>query len=145
MAQGDFTMTVTTIATVKTTVHLDWTTAPKVRMTAKIDMPEYGLVAGQTFYLVRSSENTGLYYILTWNYVDIKWTCPCKHSVSRPTARPCRHRRLVSDDCKERREARKAQSEALHEQIDTFLANKRKDPHMTDIERKLTAAGLMRK
>jgi hypothetical protein len=97
-------MTATLTAT--TTVQVTWTRAAKIHMVAKIDMPEYGLKAEQIFYLVRSSANDGTYYIVTWNYAESKWSCPCKHSVERPTAKPCRHRRLVSADCKARREAK---------------------------------------
>lgn len=96
----------TAVATTITAVHIDWTKAPKIRMTAKVDMPEYGLKAEQVFYLVRSSANNGDYYIVVWSYDEKQWNCPCKHSVERPNARPCRHRRLVSVDCKARKEAK---------------------------------------
>jgi hypothetical protein len=133
----------TATATVKTTVHITWTRAAKVRMTANVDMPEYGLTAGQTFYLVRSSEDNGLYYIVRWNYEQIEWTDGCKHSVERPNAKPCRHRRLVSDDCRARKEAKRAAASVLHQDIQEHLNKERKG--ITENERRLTAAGLMRR
>src|SRR5581483_9342713 len=107
-AQGEFTMTTTTVATITRIVNITWTRAAKVRMTANVDMPEYGLKAQQVFYLVRSSADNNDYYLLVWDYAEVKWDCPCKHSVERPQARTCRHRRLVSADCRARKEAKKA-------------------------------------
>lgn len=119
-------MTTATLTSVKTTVHITWTNAPKVRMTAKVDMPEYGLKAEQVFYLVRSSADDGTYYIVTWNYTAIQWTCPCKHSVERPNARQCPHRRLVNADCKARREAKQAAAQRIGQALD-ILAEEHKE------------------
>lgn len=117
-------MTATLTAT--TTVHITWTCAAKVRMTAKIEMPEYGLKAEQVFYLVRSSANDGTYYLLVWNYAESKWTCPCKHSVERPNAKQCRHRRLVSADCKAHQEARKAAATRIEQALDILKEEDRR-------------------
>jgi hypothetical protein len=132
------------------TVHITWTCAPKIRMTARVDMPEYGLKKDQVFYLVRASADDGTYYLLTWSCDEKQWQCPCKWSTERPLAHQCRHRRLVSADCKARKEARKQAAQRLHQAIDTFLAKERKEqatPHygegVQEIERRLARAGLM--
>jgi hypothetical protein len=144
------TATLTASATITTTVHITWTRAAKIRMQANVDMPEYGLKAEQIFYLVRSSADDGTYYLLQWDYEAKAWSCPCKHSIERPNARPCRHRRLVSADCKARREAKRTTANHLHQAIDIFLAQERKEqatPNygegVAKIERRLARAGLM--
>jgi hypothetical protein len=91
------TLTAQKIQKIQTTVVITWTSAPRIRMTANVDMPEYGLKAGDTFYLVRSSKNDGLYYIVRWNYDRIGWQCPC------PATKRCRHIELVSLDCGSRK------------------------------------------
>jgi len=50
-------MTTLTSTTIKT-VTVEHTQARRIRCTARIDMPEYGLVAGQRFHLVRVSGTT---------------------------------------------------------------------------------------
>lgn len=126
-----------------TTVHITWTSAAKIRMHANEDLPEYGIKAGENFYLVRSSENTGLYYIVRWDYAKISWQCPCKHSVERPAAKPCRHKRLVSKDCKAHKAAiTKADEQKAVREAERIMAATRT---VTSIERKLSACGLMKK
>jgi hypothetical protein len=144
-------MTATAVATTTTTVHITWTRAAKIRMTARVDMPEYGLKAEQIFYLVRSSANDGTYYLVVWSYGEKQWQCPCKWSIERPMAHPCRHRRLVNADCKARRDAKRASQ--LHQEIDTFLAKERKEQAIHQvardgaqaIESRLARAGFMRR
>lgn len=85
--------TLTAIATLKTVI-LEFTTAPIIRSVARRDIPEYGLTEGQVFYMARSSENNGKYYILTWDYTAIRWNCSCP-----ATTNNCRHHRLVKADC----------------------------------------------
>lgn len=118
-------MTTATLTTTITTVVITWTRAAKIRMTANVDMPEYGLKAQQVFYLVRSSADDGTYYIDTWDYEKKQWNCPCKHSVERPNARPCRHRRLVSADCKARRDAKRAAAKRAEQALDILKEEER--------------------
>lgn len=96
-------MTQTAIATIKTTIQIAWTSAPLIRMSTNVDMPEYGLKADQTFYLVRSSKNDNSYYIAVWNYDETRWTCRCPATVAQ-----CRHVRLINADCHKLAEARRA-------------------------------------
>jgi len=142
-------MTTTTVATITRIVNITWTRAAKVRMTANVDMPEYGLKAQQVFYLVRSSADNNDYYLLVWDYAEVKWDCPCKHSVERPQARTCRHRRLVSADCRARKEAKKANALRLQQEIQEHLNNERMHQQAkagaASIEQRMQVAGFMRR
>jgi hypothetical protein len=136
-----------------TVVKIDWTTAQKVRMTARKDLPEYGLKAGDVFYLVRSSkaDTTNEYYIVRWNYSN--WQCPCK------SRKPCRHITIVSADCHARIQARKEkQQKAIISRPSAMMPVKdtntavlngnrplqRPGPNASEAERELAARGLMR-
>lgn len=87
---------------IRTTVVIEWTNAPLIRMSANVDMPEYGIKADQTFYLSRSSKNDGTYYIATWDYNETCWMCRC------PARKPCKHMRLINADCHKLAATRKA-------------------------------------
>ncbi len=86
--------TLTAIATTIKTVQIDYTEAQIIRSVARRDIPEYGLTEGQVFYCTRSSKNDGTYYISTWNFERMQWTCRCP-----ATTNNCRHNRLVKADC----------------------------------------------
>jgi hypothetical protein len=142
----------TAVASATTTVTVTWTRAAKIRMTAKVDMPEYGLKKDEIFYLVRSSADDGLYYIVVWSYERKQWDCPCKHSVERPNARPCRHRRLVSADCKARRDAKRAAAKRVEQALDILKEEERRvacapnyGAGVAEIENRLASAGFMRR
>jgi hypothetical protein len=94
------TMTVATIATQKT-VRIEHCDAATIRCTANQDMPEYGIEAGEVFYLVRSSKNDGSYYVARWSADLMTWQDTC------PSRIPCRHTKLVSTRCQMRAQARK--------------------------------------
>lgn len=98
-------------------VHITWTTAPRVRMTANIDFPEYNIKTGETFYLVRSSKDDGTYYIVTWNAIKMTWDCRC------PATKPCRHMKLVNLDCKARKQSKQVAASATitADQIETLV------------------------
>lgn len=83
----------TSTIAIKTTVQIDWTSAPTVRITANVDMPEYGITSGQVVYLVRASANDGTYYIVRWSYTAVEWQCPCK------SFKPCKHLKAVNAAC----------------------------------------------
>jgi len=54
-------------ATTKKTVTLEFCSAKRLKCTAKVDMPEYGLVAGQRFHLVHTHGNTYAVKAITVN------------------------------------------------------------------------------
>jgi hypothetical protein len=76
------------------TIKIEFTNAPLIRCQATKDMPEVGILEGSIFYLVRSSKDNGEYYISTWSYERMMWTCSCPATINN-----CRHNRLVSADC----------------------------------------------
>lgn len=82
---------------IKYTIKVEHTTAPLIRVTAKKDIPEYGIAAGDVFYLGRSDENNGLYYVLRWSYQRVMWLCGC------PATTPCKHIERVVQHCHKRR------------------------------------------
>lgn len=70
------------------TVKITYTDAALITCTARADMPEAGIKQGEKFYLARSSQNDGTYYIIAWNGVD--WLCRC------PATKPCKHQKALA-------------------------------------------------
>ncbi len=105
------------------TVHIEGTQAATIRCTARVDQPEYGIKAGDVFYLTRSSKNDGTYYICTWNYTAIAWQCSCPATIQK-----CRHIRTVSALCHERKQQQQtAQTEAANRKRAADAARKARE------------------
>lgn len=84
---------------IRTTVVLEFVTAPIIRCVARKDMSEYGLTEGSVFYLAYSSleskaQGANVYHILRWNYSEIRFNCPCRATVI------CKHMKAVNASCK---------------------------------------------
>jgi hypothetical protein len=89
-------MTVATIAPTEKTIAVTWTDAPVIRITAKIDFPEYGVCKGEVVYLVRITDQPGAYYIVRWT--GTAWSCPCDGNAV--YKRTCKHIKATSCHCK---------------------------------------------
>lgn len=66
-----------------------------IRCVARFDMPEYGIKAGDVFFLSRGSEE-GTFHVVTWDEIANKWRCD---HPSRANAKSCIHIVNVSDHC----------------------------------------------
>lgn len=66
-----------------------------IRCTARVDMPEYGINAGDVFFLSRASEKD-TFYVVVWSKEENKWNCG--HPTSKK-AKPCTHVNEVSAHC----------------------------------------------
>lgn len=119
-------MTTTMTMTILKTITVLYTEQAVIRVQARVDMPEYGLQAGQTIYLVRSSRNDGTYYIVAWNYEQIRWVCRCPATVPN-----CRHVRAVNTALAGRAAYKKAR-EAL-------IAQRERDAKMQKYQEKRAA------
>lgn len=72
--------------------------AQHATVTARVDMPEYGIKAGETFHLVMSSFE-GYAYIVKWDQVWTKHACGCK---GYEWKHYCKHTDNVNAVCKSR-------------------------------------------
>lgn len=75
-----------------TTIVIANTYAPWMRIEAKRDIPEYGIVAGEVVYLVRTSANDGTYDVV--KFVGSSWACPCEGNAT--YRRNCKHCKTAS-------------------------------------------------
>jgi len=81
-------------------VKIEYSQAPVIRCVARKDMPEYGLKEGQVFYCAKSdSLGDNQYHILTWNYENKRWDCPCKCGEGYNHEVACKHTKAASKDC----------------------------------------------
>ena len=87
----------TLTATTKT-VKVLLTEQDVIRCTAKIAMPEYGIKAGDVFFLSRGSE-VDTFYVVVYDDKQNKYVCG--HPTSKK-AKPCTHVQAVSSYCQKR-------------------------------------------
>ncbi|MBO0790000.1 MAG: hypothetical protein J2P36_03495 [Ktedonobacteraceae bacterium] len=86
-----------TQATATRTVKVTFTEQESIRCVARQDMPEYGIKAGDIFYLSRSSRDNGDYYITRYDEKAACWFCSC------PSRKPCRHEKNAGQAAHARR------------------------------------------
>lgn len=66
-----------------------------IRCVARVDMPEYGIKAGDVFFLSRASEKD-TFYVVVWSMDENKWNCG--HPTSKK-AKICTHVQAVGSHC----------------------------------------------
>lgn len=100
------------------TVKVEHTTAQQIRCTARQDMPAYGIKAGETFYLTRSSKDNGEYYVTRFDTDGARWQCSC------PSHKPCRHMKAVNAVLAIRRAAIQAKPAQVVVDAERIIAEK---------------------
>lgn len=73
----------------KRVVFVDFCQSQSLKITARVDMPEWGVMAGETVYLVASDSYAGYYYIQRYDAARGAWVCYC------PARKPCKHEKYV--------------------------------------------------
>lgn len=115
-------------------VKIDFFEGEHLKCVARVDMPEWNIQAGETFWLVKAGSYAGYYYIVSWDRVS--WACRC------PSVKPCKHQRYVNALLVEQYKA-KQQAEVARrididwrEHVEDELRRERRKPaSFTDAER----------
>lgn len=74
----------------KRVVFVDHYQGQHLKITARVDMPGWGVMAGETVYLVASRTYAGYYYLQKYDAGRNDWTCYC------PARKPCAHQKYIA-------------------------------------------------
>lgn len=91
---------------------------------ARVDMPEYGIKAGETFELVKAGSFAGYAYIIVYGPAGRVCSCPAK-------VQNCKHVKLASEIAVVRYYARKAHGGLVLEPV-AVIPDGDQDAHVAD-------------